>query len=229
MKNLTKLNIVIVWPLKANQELCDMLCGWLKMVPLKYLSLFGGADRNGLYLPLIHAANVSQTLTHLRMQSLHSQTDVETYQTEVLKILDGNTRLVVALVCENHLTPRRYFVQEDLDMKAHINKECFLDGNKGNPKQRHIDYLTMLNLVGRSKAKEESTLLKDFIKLVSYKSLQRHIGFLEFESQAEQELIAILQYGLLREQPSLWLPKTWHLGCHRKRKAIGPPEECQET
>jgi hypothetical protein len=227
MKNLKRLDITIAPPLRANQELCDILCGLLRKGQLECLSLDGGTDGNGLYLPLIQAVNDSQTLTDLRMQNLQSHSDVNKYQAEVLKVLDGNTRLVVALVCEDFVTQNVVFECTNRAMRTHVNKECFLDGTKGNPNQRQIDHLTMLNLVGRNEAKDEATLLEDFINLVSCKSLQQQIAFLEFEGQAEQDLITDLQYGLLREQPSLWVSKGSQFSvCHRKRKAIGPPEEC---
>ncbi|CAB9502308.1 expressed unknown protein [Seminavis robusta] len=195
MKNLCRLDIRISDTWRATQELCDSLRDLLKQGRLGELNVVAVTGKDGLFLPLLDAADKSDTLVDLRLQKLQSQAEVELYQDAILRILDHNTQLEDASICK-----------DDCDsMEARVsNKLWFLDQTEGNHKQRLIDYNTLLNICGRGKAKAEATCLQDLIHMISPQILLTEIDFLAFTSYSKQELITMLQYGLLQQQPAMW-------------------------
>ncbi|CAB9502298.1 expressed unknown protein [Seminavis robusta] len=205
MENLSRLDIHIWDPWRATQVLCDYLCDLLKQGTLQELNVVAATAKEGLYLPLLDAADKSDTLMDLRLQRLQNQAEVETYQDAMLGILDHNTQLWVALICKEVVTNGTLFLNTCGAMQAHGNKEWFLDQTEGSNKQRLIDYNTVLNICGREKTKAEDTCLQDLVHMISPKTLQKKISFLGFKGDSEQELITILQHGLLCQHPASWV------------------------
>eukprot|EP00797_Seminavis_robusta_P017222 Sro2571_g331570.2 (450) ;mRNA; f:3717-5066 len=240
MANLTRLDVYVSEPWKSTKELCKSLCDLLKQGRLQRLEVIGATTEAGLFLPLLDAADRSETLTELRLQDLKNQAEVEIYHDKMLRILDHNTHLKAALICEDNLTTNNIFEDGDESMTKQTNKQCFLDRTKGNNKQRVIDYHTLLNVCGRGRAKAEGTQLKNFVRMISAEKIWERIHFLDFTVLARWDLVTILQYGLLRQQPATWLvnerkPSTIKNSSRatrarnvqgtRKRKATGHPVE----
>ncbi|CAB9527956.1 expressed unknown protein [Seminavis robusta] len=230
MKSLTRLDIKVSQPFKATKEMCESLCVLLMQGSVVELNLQAATEEEGLFLPLLDAANQSDHLCDLRLQDLGNQAEVEIYQDEILRILENNTDLDLALVCQDIRTmvdETNYLADETnyLAMKAHVNKECFLDRTESDNKQRLIDYKTLLNLCGRRETMEETIQLEDFVGCLCGEAIGDWIvHFLEdVTGESKEELITILQYGLLRQQPATWLPQDTKGS--RKRKATGPPED----
>ncbi|CAB9504433.1 expressed unknown protein [Seminavis robusta] len=229
MKNLQCLHIFVQPPWKVSQELCESLCGLVKQGRLLDLMVQGETAEAGLLLPLIDAVGKSNTMAYLRLEYLRNQTEVDMYQDEMLTILGRNTRFRLVLISKDAVTIDAFSLLFP-ELKRRINKTWFLDRTRGNDKQRLIDYTTMLNFCGRGKAK--SAQLEDFVEVVSAEAIGRGIGFLKFTGDAKQTMITNLQFGLLRLQPSTWLPvashsshgRTLDLNSARKRKATGSPE-----
>ncbi|CAB9525020.1 expressed unknown protein [Seminavis robusta] len=228
MKNLTCLDIES--PNKVTLGLCEFLCDLVVQGGLQELNVDGRTEEEDLFLPLLDAADKSDTLTDLRLQNLHNQAEVTLYQDKILQILENNTQLEVALVCKSLVTGGVLFEYSGNLMKLHVNKACFLDGTEGDSKQRLIDYQTLLNICGRGCVKAESIRLNEFVGLIPSEQIWDKIDYLDFTGEAKQTLITLLQYGLLRQQPAVWSQKETKLAvCNdteaptRKRKAAGPP------
>ncbi|CAB9504454.1 expressed unknown protein [Seminavis robusta] len=165
-----------------------------------------GTAEAGLLLPLLDAANHSDTLTELRLQNLENQAEVEIYQDKMLELLGLNTQLEVALICVD-LTLPLFFANKKQAMEDHINEESFLNGEEVNSKQRLVDYKTLLNTCGRGNAGAEGTRLGHLVDLISPETIWKKLDHLNFPGGSKQELITILQHGLLCEQPVVWSSK----------------------
>jgi hypothetical protein len=74
-----------------------------------------------------------------------------------------------------------------------------------------IDFLTVLNLVGRSKARDtKRSSCKEFLSLLDTECILRKLDFVGFKNDEEStrdNFVTSMQFGLLREAPTIWLPK----------------------
>ncbi|CAB9506369.1 expressed unknown protein [Seminavis robusta] len=240
MKNLIRLDLFFGEPQTVSHELCKALCDLIKQGKLQEVALMGPTAAAGTLLPLLDAADKSNTMTRLRLEDLGNEAEVEIYQDEMLRILDHNTQLEAALICDE-IVNASAFTDSVKAATARINNEWCWRQFEGSRKQRLIDCKALLNMCGRGKAKAEGTQLEDIVCMISPDTLVDKIQFLNFEGEAKQELITILQHGLLRQQPATWLPlrkeaksarsnnesgasSTGETRGTRKRKATGPPD-----
>ncbi|CAB9503036.1 expressed unknown protein [Seminavis robusta] len=158
MARLTRLDINICnifQPFQATLDLCNSLCDLLQHGMLEEINVRAATQQEGLLLPLLDAANHSDTLVALRLEKLGKPSEVEIYQDEILRMLKSNTQLEVALVCEGMITENALLERSDLAMRAH-DTEFFLDRTEGNDKQRLIDYQTLLIDVAVEKQKQKA-------------------------------------------------------------------------
>ncbi|CAB9502301.1 expressed unknown protein [Seminavis robusta] len=202
--------IYIAKPWKVNSFICDTLCKLMGQGRLQSLDLIAQTDSDTLFLPLIHAAHKSQNLCDLRLQNLQHPGAVKRAQETVLSHLEqSNTKLEVALISDSYLTSDTILEHSGTRMQAHVNPEWFLERKQGNPQQRQIDYWTLLNICGRARARDTKHMpQKELCAIVSQEALEECLEFLDIPVTAKQDFITNMQYGLLREAPTIWLPKS---------------------
>ncbi|CAB9498502.1 expressed unknown protein [Seminavis robusta] len=221
MKCLKRLFLEDLSDVNAIRSVCELV----EVGYLEDLVVNAPYDEKLLLLPLLDAINKSAVFSNLRIRGCHD-TEAEAYQEKLLEMLQSNTRLELALV-----TKLPFDKKDQTDFNAmHDCREFMTDynncwdflGDDGNDLlQKKLTYWTLLNICGRTAATETS--LEGFVDVVSMEEIADKVAFLKYSWDTEEEelladeygqlIVTNMQFGLLREAPSLWsLPKEQSTG-----------------
>jgi hypothetical protein len=203
---LERLEIYVPERWKVPSSLLFSLCELLRRGRLKYLDVTGKTQTAGLYLPLLEAADKSDSLVVLRLHRLGKSYETVRYQEHMLSILKTNTKLEEVVICGDSPPKETPILQSGgRRMKQQVTR--FLELTEGDAKQRQMDMKTLLNRCGRGKVRGTATSRGDFIDLVTMETLQQKLSFSDFlaDKATEESFIDTMRYGLLRETPSIWL------------------------
>jgi hypothetical protein len=215
----------------GKKGFCDALCTLLVNSRLETLLLEcpQGEDvaLNGLYAPLLNAVGSSASCKDFFLQTLCHPTETTKYQKQMLKILETNTRLATVIISDklrsycSQFKSTKYWLIHCLDWSVDSTQ---------TDDQTKISFLAFLNVVGWGKARDtKNTSCEEFLDLLGSESIcgesdfTKYFGCIEGVIDRAETLpfVTNMQYGLLREAPTIWLPK-WLGGSASKVKKREP-------